>query len=236
MLSNVVRTLLRMPRTSWMSWRMPCRRPRRTWPACCATTRNWWTPSWPWMWRLPPIGPSWKERKAGEEGTLGSWPLPICFLPWTLVAVEDAIMWLQLVLGMGKGKADSTGGRAWFHFGSQSPKLFFLKAVASLWTLWERAIYSSPECVCVGHSVMSNSLQPHGLGPTRLLGPWDFLGKSIEVGCHFLLQGIFLTQVSNLHLPLFRQTLYCLSHTWAGSNVIWPKANVFGCGGHIYLV
>ena len=25
---------------------------------------------------------------------------------------------------------------------------------------------------------------------TRLLRPWDFLGKSTGVGCHFLLQGI----------------------------------------------
>ena len=28
---------------------------------------------------------------------------------------------------------------------------------------------------------------PHGLQPTRLLRPWDFLGKSTGVGCHFLL-------------------------------------------------
>ena len=34
----------------------------------------------------------------------------------------------------------------------------------------------------------------------RLLCPWNFPGKNTEVGCHFLLQGIFLTQGSNLHL------------------------------------
>ena len=60
--------------------------------------------------------------------------------------------------------------------------------------------------------VVSNSLWPHGLGPTRLLHPWNFLGKSTRVGCHFLLQGIFLTQGSNPGLPHCRQTLYCLSH------------------------
>ena len=32
------------------------------------------------------------------------------------------------------------------------------------------------------------------------------------MGCHFLLQGIFLTQGLNLGLPHCRQTLYCLSH------------------------
>ena len=36
---------------------------------------------------------------------------------------------------------------------------------------------------------------------TRLLRPWDFLGKSPGVGCHFLLQGIFPTQGSNPGLP-----------------------------------
>ena len=37
-------------------------------------------------------------------------------------------------------------------------------------------------------SVMSNSLQPHGLQPTRLLYLWEFPGKNTGVGCHFLLQ------------------------------------------------
>ena len=37
----------------------------------------------------------------------------------------------------------------------------------------------------------------HGLQPTRLLCPWDSPGKNTGVGCHFLLQGIFLTQGSN---------------------------------------
>ena len=35
----------------------------------------------------------------------------------------------------------------------------------------------------------------------RLLHPWNFLGKSTGVGCHSLLQGIFLTQRSNPDLP-----------------------------------
>ena len=37
------------------------------------------------------------------------------------------------------------------------------------------------------HSVVSNSLWPHGLQPTRFLRPWDFPGKSTGVGCHCLL-------------------------------------------------
>ena len=34
----------------------------------------------------------------------------------------------------------------------------------------------------------------------RLLCPWDSPGKNTGMGCYFLLQGIFLTQGSNLNL------------------------------------
>ena len=54
--------------------------------------------------------------------------------------------------------------------------------------------------MCAVYSVMSHSLQPHGLQPTILLSPWNFPGKNTGVGCHFLLQGIFLAQGSNPHL------------------------------------
>ena len=47
---------------------------------------------------------------------------------------------------------------------------------------------------------------------TKLLRPWDFQGKSTEVGCHFLLQGIFPTQGMNPGLSNCGQTLYHLSH------------------------
>ena len=49
-------------------------------------------------------------------------------------------------------------------------------------------------------SVVSNSLWPHGLKPTRLLCPWNFSGKNTGAGCHFLLKGIFPIQGSNLCL------------------------------------
>ena len=49
-------------------------------------------------------------------------------------------------------------------------------------------------------SVMANSLQPHGLEPAKFLCPWDYPGKSTRVGCHFLLQSIFLIQGLNPRL------------------------------------
>ena len=49
---------------------------------------------------------------------------------------------------------------------------------------------------CVA-SVVSDSLQPHGLYPAKLLCPWDYPSKNTGVGCHFLLQEIVSTQGSN---------------------------------------
>ena len=40
-------------------------------------------------------------------------------------------------------------------------------------------------------SVVSNSLRPHGLQPTRLICPRDFPGKSTGVGCHCHLQLVY---------------------------------------------
>ena len=64
----------------------------------------------------------------------------------------------------------------------------------------------------VSHSVLSNSLQPHGLQGARLLCSCDSPGKNTRVSGHFLLQGIFLTQGSNPGLLYCRQILYCLRH------------------------
>ena len=43
-------------------------------------------------------------------------------------------------------------------------------------------------CCCWVASVVSDSARPHRQQPTRLLRPWDSLGKNTGVGCHFLLQ------------------------------------------------
>ena len=43
-------------------------------------------------------------------------------------------------------------------------------------------------------SVVSGSLQPHRLQPSRFLCPWDSPCKNITAGYHFLLQRFFHTQ------------------------------------------
>ena len=55
------------------------------------------------------------------------------------------------------------------------------------------------------HLVMLDSFAFPWIVARQVICPWDFPGKNTGVGCHFLLQGIFLTQGSNLHL------LHCLA-------------------------
>ena len=64
--------------------------------------------------------------------------------------------------------------------------------------------------VCFSFSVVSNSLQPHGLW---LLCPWNCPGKNTGLGSHPLLQGILPTQGSNPGLLHCRQILYHLRAT-----------------------
>ena len=59
--------------------------------------------------------------------------------------------------------------------------------------------------------------------------PWDFSGKNPAVGCHFLLEGIFLTQGSNPRLLCLlhcRHILYLLSH--------WGSPDAFNCSPSWY--
>ena len=72
-------------------------------------------------------------------------------------------------------------------------------------------------------SVVSDSLRPHGLQPTRLFRLWDSPGKNTGVGCHFLLQGIFPTQGLNLGLLCLldcKRILYLLSYQGSMLNTV----------------
>ena len=60
-------------------------------------------------------------------------------------------------------------------------------------TVWQPACKTR----LFSHEVVPDPLWPHGLKLTRLLCLWDFPGKNAGMGCHFLLQGISLTQGLN---------------------------------------
>ena len=65
-------------------------------------------------------------------------------------------------------------------------------------------------------SVVSDSLQPHGL-----YSPWNSPGQNTGVGSLSLLQGIFPTQGLNPGLPHCRQILYQLSHKGSPRILEW---------------
>ena len=72
---------------------------------------------------------------------------------------------------------------------------------------WSICMFSYWENESESHSVMSNSLPPHGL-----YSPWNSPGQNTGVGRFSLLQGIFLTQGLNQSLLHYRQILYQLSY------------------------
>ena len=69
------------------------------------------------------------------------------------------------------------------------------------------------------HSVMSNSLWPHGL-----YSPWNCPGQNTGVGSLSLLQGVFPTQGSNPGLPHCRQILDQLSHQGSPRTLPWVSS------------
>ena len=83
---------------------------------------------------------------------------------------------------------------------------FFHLFVPSISTFYVRAM-NWLQFISESHSVVSDSLQPHGL-----YSPWNSPGHNIGVGSCSLLQGIFPTQGSNPDLPHCRWILYRLSH------------------------
>ena len=64
----------------------------------------------------------------------------------------------------------------------------FLDIIITVFCVMEQTSVVLEVTACQVASVVSDSVRPHGLQPTRLLRPWDSPGKNTEVGCHFLLQ------------------------------------------------
>ena len=102
--------------------------------------------------------------------------------------------------------------------------------VLNYWGFWivvlEKTLWSPLDCKeikpkwdnpkwKVSHSIVSNSLWPHGL-----FSPWNSPGQNTGVGSLSLLQGIFPTEGSNPGLPPCRQILEQLSPK-GSLNVHW---------------
>ena len=101
------------------------------------------------------------------------------------------------------------------HFYFQKLSLYMVLSLAS--SIHQYMVNTLPShwiLLCVHVCVLNHvpTLQPHGLQPARLLCPWDSPSRNTERGCHFLLQGIFLTQGLNLRLLHWKMNSLPLSH------------------------
>ena len=85
---------------------------------------------------------------------------------------------------------------------------------------YHEALFTTPllylGCESESHSVMSDSLRPHGL-----YSPLNSPGQNIGVGSLSLLQGIFPTQGLNPDLPHCRRILYQLNHKGSPRIMEW---------------
>ena len=80
-------------------------------------------------------------------------------------------------------------------------------------------------CAVLSRSIVSDSLRPHGLQPTRLLYPWGFSRHEFPgVGCHSLLQGNLPNPGIEPSLPHCRHILYHVAIT-VSKKVIPCKEN-----------
>ena len=92
--------------------------------------------------------------------------------------------------------------------------------------LWpaQEGLHHCPAILSVSHSVLSNSLQCHGL-----YSPWNSPGQNTGVGSLSLLQGIIPTQGLNPGVLHCRWILYQLSHKGSPRILEWV-AYLFSSG------
>ena len=143
-----------------------------------------------------------------HEGATLQLSLPVCLPTYT-------VLFFSLLINTSLVSSSSTFVRIIFQ---QSQRARALSIITSL------CVYSATQpCPTLCDLV--------DCSPLGFSCPWDFPGKNTGVGCHFLLQGIFLTRGSNPGLLHCRQILYHLIH-W-GSPITGPTASMWclhGCG------
>ena len=93
-----------------------------------------------------------------------------------------------------------------------------------------RACACACACVCVRALSPSPFMSLYWEQPNKLLCLWDFPGKNTEVGCLFLLQGIFLTLERKMHL-------LCLLHLAGGYFTLCLESPGLGFdGGNVFCL
>ena len=88
-----------------------------------------------------------------------------------------------------------------------------IKEILDLWVggSWGAGHHSLLLLLFLTQQVLSDSLVTPRTITRQIPCPWDLPGKNTGVGCHFLLQGIFLTQGWNPHLLHWQVDSFALS-------------------------
>ena len=86
----------------------------------------------------------------------------------------------------------------------------------------EPSCWGQGMCAVLSRSVVSDSLWPHGLQPTRLLCPWISQARILEWVAMPASRGSSQPRViTNPGLPYRRRILYCLSHQGTPKILEW---------------
>ena len=95
--------------------------------------------------------------------------------------------------------------------------------------------------VCVwSRLVMSDSLRPWELYPTRILCPWNSPDKNTGVGCHFLLQGSSQTRDRTpVSCIAGRRFILWATREWSFSsveNILWLTVYKYNLLGEVWWI
>ena len=126
------------------------------------------------------------------------------------------------IMKMQKERAETTMGNRKLISQRLSGNALYIEGPDYTWAKWQESMVNKrglknakrERKAVLGHSVVSYFLRPRGPQPTGLLCSWNLSPKNTGVGCHFLLQGIFPTQGSNLLLLRWQADSFTTSITW----------------------
>ena len=97
-------------------------------------------------------------------------------------------------------------------------------------------MFSSSICCCLVNKLCPIFLWHHGVQLSRFLCPWDFSGKNTGVGCHFILQGIFLIQGPNPCLLHWQADSLPLNHQRSPLSSMSFNKCIMACVLHFSII
>ena len=119
------------------------------------------------------------------------------------------------------------GRQILYHWATWEPKFsesnLNPKSLEKLPSFWNKKYIFYQFCLCSSFPWSTLISWISRLLSTSLLCPWDFPGKNIGVGCHFLLQRIFPTQRPNPNLLHWQADSLPLSHQGSPSHNLLIK-------------